>query len=364
MPSRRNPGPGCRRPRGRRRNRARGAPAPGRDPCPVVFHHEQRIGGWGPGPGCVPPPANTAYCKANHRRVVRPLQSVIFTPCGCNVGRLSSLGVEQHRRVPCVDRRERNTPRLHADRAAGGHQHHRPSGRPAPAGRPGRPRGRPAGQCVNNLKQIGLALPAITSVAQVLPPGYVSNFDASGNDTGPGWGGPPCSCRRWSRSRFSTRSTSTCHRALTNSTSRLTDQRLPVPVGRVADVVAGRRATASASPTRASARWRRPTTSASSAPATRIDGDGIFYRDSTIGLRDVTDGAAQTLAVGEQSHALGEATWAGSVTGAVLFPDDQDGVGYPGTVRPRHGPRPCRRAYGRATRTPRSTSSTATTPGE
>src|SRR5262245_40564143 len=43
-------------------------------------------------------------------------------------------------------------------------------------------------QCVNNLKQIGLALLNYEATLQTFPPGYVSSFDAQGNDTGPGWG--------------------------------------------------------------------------------------------------------------------------------------------------------------------------------
>jgi len=61
-----------------------------------------------------------------------------------------------------------------------------------------------------------------------------------------------------------------------------------------------------------------------------IDGDGIFFRDSSIGISAVVDGTAQTIAAGERGHALGEATWVGSVTGAALFPVDNDGVRYAG----------------------------------
>ena len=60
-----------------------------------------------------------------------------------------------------------------------------------------------------------------------------------------------------------------------------------------------------------------------------IDGDGLFFRDSSVAYRDITDGLSLTLALGERSHRLGEATWVGSVTGATLFPSDNDGVGYP-----------------------------------
>ena len=60
-----------------------------------------------------------------------------------------------------------------------------------------------------------------------------------------------------------------------------------------------------------------------------IDGDGMFFRNSRVTISNVSDGLSNTLALGERSHQLGEATWTGSVTGAVLFPVDNDGIGYP-----------------------------------
>jgi prepilin-type processing-associated H-X9-DG protein len=59
------------------------------------------------------------------------------------------------------------------------------------------------------------------------------------------------------------------------------------------------------------------------------DGEGVLYRDSSVASRDVTDGTSQTLYVGERSLLLGGATtWAGAVTGAVLYPSG-NGVGRP-----------------------------------
>src|SRR3954465_9463951 len=43
-------------------------------------------------------------------------------------------------------------------------------------------------QCINNLKQVGLALQAYHDANKALPAGYVSRHDAASNDTGPGWG--------------------------------------------------------------------------------------------------------------------------------------------------------------------------------
>lgn len=43
-------------------------------------------------------------------------------------------------------------------------------------------------QCRNNLRQLGVALHNYHDRHRMLPPGYVSLYDGSGNDTGPGWG--------------------------------------------------------------------------------------------------------------------------------------------------------------------------------
>ena len=58
-----------------------------------------------------------------------------------------------------------------------------------------------------------------------------------------------------------------------------------------------------------------------------IDGSGLFFRNSHVAFREITDGTAQTLAIGERAHVLGEATWVGSVTGALLQPGTNDGIG-------------------------------------
>ena len=188
-------------------------------------------------------------------------------------------------------------------------------------------------QCVNNLKQIGLALHNYESSNQTLPPGYVSAFDSTGTDLGTGWG--------WASMMLPQLELSTGFAALNflqnielpgNQTVRLvifnvflcpTDRVDPSWPAVDRDYLTG-------APTRVICQI---------APSNYVgmngvsepgpDGEGVFFRNSQIAFRDITDGLSQTLAVGERSHFLGPATWTGSVTGALLYDGDGDMVGTP-----------------------------------
>ena len=187
-------------------------------------------------------------------------------------------------------------------------------------------------QCVNNLKQVGLALHNYESSQRVLPPGYVSAFDASGIDLGPGWGWASMILPQFEQAAtFSAINFSVGVEAPANSTGRLViiadflcpsdrvDPSWPVVTrdlnGNVVKVIC------------------------QVAPSNYVgmngisepgpDGEGLFFRDSAVAFRDVTDGLSQTIAVGERSHLLGPATWTGAVTGALLYDGDGDSVGTP-----------------------------------
>jgi prepilin-type N-terminal cleavage/methylation domain-containing protein/prepilin-type processing-associated H-X9-DG protein len=187
-------------------------------------------------------------------------------------------------------------------------------------------------QCVNNLKQLGVALHSYESTYRAFPPGYVSNFDASGNDTGPGWG--------WAllllpqieqKPLFDAVNLNLPIEDAGNPTCRLT--RIAVylcPSDDQAPSWLAMKRDASGTPIRsicqvASANYVGMY--GTSDPG--IDGDGVFFRDSFITIAAILDGTAYTIAAGERGHSLGEATWVGSVTGAALFPVDNDGIGYP-----------------------------------
>ena len=178
-------------------------------------------------------------------------------------------------------------------------------------------------QCVNNLKQIGLALQNYHGSVGAFPPGYVSNFDPSGTDTGPGWG--------WAAMILPQVEHANIYNAINfnlpielpaNGTVRLvgiqtflcpSDSVKPTWTAMKRDLTGNTVATiCEVTPSNYVGVF------GTTEPG--VDGDGIFSRNGRIGIRDVTDGTSQTLIVGERSHHLGEATWVGAVTGASMFP--------------------------------------------
>jgi len=187
-------------------------------------------------------------------------------------------------------------------------------------------------QCVNNLKQFGLALANYESSQKVLPPGYISNVDPSGADLGPGWGWGAMILPYYDASPlYNSINLNLAIELPDNSTARFSKiYGFLCPSDTVKPEWSVYNRDASGNPT---------TLLAQVAPSNYvgvfgtsdpgIDGDGLFYRNSAVAYRDITDGLSQTLAIGERGHRLGEATWSGSITGAVLFPSDNDGIGYP-----------------------------------
>jgi prepilin-type N-terminal cleavage/methylation domain-containing protein/prepilin-type processing-associated H-X9-DG protein len=199
-----------------------------------------------------------------------------------------------------------------------------------PAVQAAREAGRRA-QCVNNLKQIGLALHNYETSHQALPPGYLSAFDAKGIDLGPGWGWASMILPQFEQNTvFTAINFSLGVETAPNLTARLaTFQGFLCPSDRVAsswpavdrDLLTGaaKREICQVAPS------NYVGMNGVSEPGP--DGEGLFFRNSRVAFRDITDGLSQTLAIGERSHFLGPATWSGSVTGALLYDDDGDSVG-------------------------------------
>ena len=175
-------------------------------------------------------------------------------------------------------------------------------------------------QCINNLKQVGLGLQNYHDANLKFPPGYVSAYDAAGNDTGPGWG--------WAAHILPQMEQDNLFRQI--------DLKQPIEAGANAQarvvVVKSFLCPSDTTPQQAfpvgprSAGGQLTSTTCTVAPANYVgnfgvgepgvDGDGVFYRNSTVKIADITDGTSSTLMVGERSFRIAEATWVGSVTGA------------------------------------------------
>ena len=156
-------------------------------------------------------------------------------------------------------------------------------------------------QCVNNLKQIGLAVHNYHDTNNTFPPGYASNYDAAGTDTGPGWGWAAYLLPYMEQDNvFRQIDIKQAIEAAANSQPRTvivktflcpSDNPPPqaFPVGP------------------RSASGQLTSTICTVAPANDVgnygvgepgvDGDGIFYRNSTVRDRDITDGTSSTLMV-------------------------------------------------------------------
>jgi prepilin-type N-terminal cleavage/methylation domain-containing protein/prepilin-type processing-associated H-X9-DG protein len=193
-------------------------------------------------------------------------------------------------------------------------------------------------QCMNNLKQIGLALQNYHNTNHSFPSGYVSNYDSLGADTGPGWGWaayilpqmeqrPLNALIRFDlniehfvneRARIQPIPSYLCpaddppptwiarpYDLWGNPISRRVDKPKPKPLPKITICEV------------ASANYVG--VFGTSEPG--VDGNGVFFRNSRINMHtDIPDGTSNTIMVGERSYHLGQSTWVGSVTGTKLFP--------------------------------------------
>lgn len=186
-------------------------------------------------------------------------------------------------------------------------------------------------QCSNNLKQVGLALHSYHDSRKAFSPGYISEIDSAGNEIGPGWGWASMMLNRLEQAalfeqiNFSLPIEHDINRFVrVQSVSTLLCPSDPAP-----DTWIARRRELSSGALLgdlcqvASANY----VGVFGTTEPGVGGDGIFFRNEPVRFRDIIDGTSTTLMVGERSFRLGEATWTGAVTGAVIVADGSDGVG-------------------------------------
>jgi prepilin-type N-terminal cleavage/methylation domain-containing protein/prepilin-type processing-associated H-X9-DG protein len=203
-------------------------------------------------------------------------------------------------------------------------------------------------QCSNNLKQIGVALHNYNQVHLVLPPGYVSNWDPVFlKETGPGWG--------WASMILPQLEQTPIYDQI--------DFRQPIQGPTHATTRTTRIATFLCPSDDMPLQW---TASAGLVKVTNgailelvipicdvaganyvgvfgvgepgIDGDGVFFRNTSVRFSEITDGLSQTLLVGERSvqsrKGRGQATWVGAVPRAQFWSCDSAAIGDPDASGP------------------------------
>jgi len=183
-------------------------------------------------------------------------------------------------------------------------------------------------QCTNNLKQLGLALHNYHDVINAFPPGYMARPGPDGDNIGPGWGWASMILPQVEQaSLFNSANFSLAVEAAANETARLTrvdtfvcpsdasfQPRFTVVDDSTSSTTLGNPICDVASSDYVGCFG---TGDVSDVPG-RDRGEGLFFRNRSVRLAEVTDGTSQTLAAGEKSQNLARATWTGAVSRAAV----------------------------------------------
>jgi len=188
--------------------------------------------------------------------------------------------------------------------------------------------------CKSHLHQIGLALHNYHDAAKVFPPGYIAIYDQEAQaELGPGWGwGAMLQPYLEESAVYGEMNFQANVEDAVNATCRkrsiavflCPDDAMPKSWwANYEEIKVGRSGLTSIS--------SRPICDVPGANYVGVygttepgpDGDGVFFRNSSVALRHVTDGLATTAFVGERAVPLnagrGRATWIGAPHGAVFL---------------------------------------------
>ena len=193
-------------------------------------------------------------------------------------------------------------------------------------------------QCTNNLKQIGLALHNYHDAVGTFAPGFVSRLDPTTFDNaGSGWAWASMILSQLEQPAvFNAINFSQSVEVAANATARLTKIKTfvcPSDAYFQAQFTVVDQTTSSttlgtpicdvaASSYVGSIGSGDPSSlypySASDSPPGRDNGNGLFFRNRSVRISEITDGTSQTIAVGEKSQNLARATWTGAITNAAV----------------------------------------------
>jgi prepilin-type N-terminal cleavage/methylation domain-containing protein/prepilin-type processing-associated H-X9-DG protein len=195
-------------------------------------------------------------------------------------------------------------------------------------------------QCINNLKQVGIALHNYHTSMGAFPPGYLSLMDrVSFDNDGPGWG--------WAAFAMNQMEGSPVYNSINfvlgiefpaNQTARLTvitsflcpSDAWRQDIFTVVDATTSNTMPGAPICNVASSNYVGSVGSGDPSslypyiidpddgPPGRDNGNGLFFRNHSITIAQITDGTSQTFAAGERSQNLSRATWTGAVTNAAV----------------------------------------------
>jgi prepilin-type N-terminal cleavage/methylation domain-containing protein/prepilin-type processing-associated H-X9-DG protein len=179
-------------------------------------------------------------------------------------------------------------------------------------------------QCLNNLKQLGLACHSFHDSYKRFPPGYTATapYSDGATDTAPGWG--------WAAYLLPYLEQAPLHRQIdfTRPVQGQAAAQAVLPLFLCPSDQAGDQFTvsdATGSPVAVLGPSSYAATVGSDASeCDAATGNGIFYRNSRTRLADVRDGTSQTVLAGERAWTQAQGAWAGAPSGALVRAGQQN----------------------------------------
>jgi prepilin-type N-terminal cleavage/methylation domain-containing protein/prepilin-type processing-associated H-X9-DG protein len=183
-------------------------------------------------------------------------------------------------------------------------------------------------QCMNNLKQLGLALQNYHDTVQVFPPGYVAArpfFDGE-TDTAPGWSWASMILSQLEQGPlFSAINFALPVQAPANTTAARTNlvgflcpsDQFEGTTFSVTDGFGN--AVATVAPSSYAACTGNDAADVALGLKNDGSGNGLFFRNSAVRIATITDGTSQTVMVEERAWGDAEGTWTGAVAGGVIL---------------------------------------------